>query len=324
MEITDLAGLSQPLTKLIEVVSAGFGAVAKPILTIANTKADAYAIEHIAAVTLKNHELLKINYQSNNICIATDEKQIADRISARLSYQEIKRQVNAENIVQIAAQELNCEETVSTEAVDDNWATRFFNIAQDVSNDEMQSIWGKILAGEIKKPKSYSLRTLELLKNISSDEAVVFSKIAKLAINFNGVSFIINDESYLRTNYSITFSDLLKLEELGLIQKQLAYQFEQVATSTQMTVNKFMHGNFYVTMSRLQSSPETNIPVHLFSSIGIQLLLLTQIDGDLSYVEKFKSMLIRDDVQVEYGLYNQKDMSMVQVIYSSKSQVTNV
>jgi hypothetical protein len=31
----------------------------------------------------------------------------------------------------------------------------------------MQALWGKILAGEIKQSKSYSLQTLEIIRNLS-------------------------------------------------------------------------------------------------------------------------------------------------------------
>ena len=40
-------------------------------------------------------------------------------------------------------------------------AIGFFNIAEDISSDDMQALWGRIFAGKIKQPKSHSLRTLD-------------------------------------------------------------------------------------------------------------------------------------------------------------------
>ena len=75
--------------------------------------------------------------------------------------------MNIDNVTQIAAEQLSQEDFVSEEPVEEDWTTRFFNIVEDISDEEMQRLWGKILAGEVKQPKSYSLRTLELLKKIN-------------------------------------------------------------------------------------------------------------------------------------------------------------
>jgi len=99
-------------------------------------------------------------------------------------------QKNIESITQKAALNLEGEPTVSEEPVNQDWTTRFFDYAEDISNIEMQELWGKILAGEIKQPKSYSLRTLDIIRNLSEDEARVFMKFASLAINSSGTLFI--------------------------------------------------------------------------------------------------------------------------------------
>ena len=48
MEITDLAGLSEPLKRLIEVISSGIGNVYKPYLIRKTADAKAYEIKVIA------------------------------------------------------------------------------------------------------------------------------------------------------------------------------------------------------------------------------------------------------------------------------------
>jgi hypothetical protein len=48
MEIKDLAGLSDPLKKLIEVISTGVGALSKPYLVRKTADAKAYEIKIIA------------------------------------------------------------------------------------------------------------------------------------------------------------------------------------------------------------------------------------------------------------------------------------
>ena len=93
------------------------------------------------------------------------------RIQERLLFKEIDRQNNLDNVIEIAAEQLGQEKSINEEPVDKDWSKRFFNIVEDISDEEMQTVWGRILAGEIKSPKSYSMRTLELLKNLSKEEA---------------------------------------------------------------------------------------------------------------------------------------------------------
>ena len=78
--------------------------------------------------------------------------------------------------------ELENETKVSEEKVNEDWITRFFNTIEDINNEQLQQLWAKILAGEIKQPNSYSLRTLELIKNLTIKEEELFSKIGNLSI----------------------------------------------------------------------------------------------------------------------------------------------
>ena len=55
--------------------------------------------------------------------------------------------------------------------VDDDWLFRWRDSAGKVSSEELQALWGRVLAGEIKSPGTFSLRTLEFLKNLSQGEA---------------------------------------------------------------------------------------------------------------------------------------------------------
>ena len=41
---------------------------------------------------------------------------------------------------------------------------RFFDAVGNVSNEELQKLWGKVLAGEMQQPGSCSLRTMEVIR----------------------------------------------------------------------------------------------------------------------------------------------------------------
>ena len=98
---------------------------------------------------------------------------ISDGIEQRIRFQEAKRQRNIASVVQGAAEELGDQE-VSDHEPDHDWTARFFNDVQDVTNEEMQALWSKILAGEVKKPGSTSIKTLSILKGLDRGAASLF------------------------------------------------------------------------------------------------------------------------------------------------------
>lgn len=129
----------KPLEKLIEVVSNGIGTLYRPRAMRKEADAKAYEIkvvEKAKAEALAEGKLI--------------EAENLDRLNERLLAKEVKRQNNIDDVVEIAASHLQSEPTVTEETVNEDWTTRFFDIVQDVSDDEMKKLWGQILAGEVK------------------------------------------------------------------------------------------------------------------------------------------------------------------------------
>ena len=230
-----------------------------------------------------------------------------ERTQQRVEFKEQKRQKNIENITQKAAVNLESEPNVSEEPVDEDWTTRFFNYAEDISNEEMQEIWARILAGEIKQPKSYSLRTLDILRNLSTDEAAIFMKFAKLAITSSTTTFILSlkKNKLLEEKYEIRYSDRLLLEELGFITaNDLAFQM--MATKDLPAKIVFTVGNFCVIQEKLPNKPQHQLEVLVFTKIGRQLLNLVNVTPDLDYVQLLATNLNRQIGKIQYGLIMQK------------------
>ena len=47
--------------------------------------------------------------------------------------------------------------------LDEDWLNVTERFAEDASTEQMQNIWGRVLAGEIRKPGIYSISTLNFL-----------------------------------------------------------------------------------------------------------------------------------------------------------------
>jgi uncharacterized repeat protein (TIGR03899 family) len=152
--------LSQPITKLIEVMAAGCGKVYEPT--------------HIRRASRAEADALVIMEEARSR--ATE---ISVRAAKRVLDIETRRQENIEAIAQIAQEQLPNE--VSEDPVDQDWATRFVREAQDVSNEGMRMLWGKLLAGEVARPGSFSPATLQALAVLPRSTALTFTRLCDIS-----------------------------------------------------------------------------------------------------------------------------------------------
>lgn len=219
VEIHDLAGLSAPLTKLIETVSNAIGKVYEPLHIKRIAQAKAKEISIISS-TINDNLQLPTKYDDGQIVIdTTNANELLQRAQTRFLYQELKNQQNIESVIGNAYNELLSVNSVSPNPVDDDWIMRLFQIVKDISSEEMQLVWGKILAGEIVRPGSFSLRTLDAIRNITKQDAEAFQKILPLIMTANQKEFIIESKEIL-SRLGITFESILKLDECGLIRSE--------------------------------------------------------------------------------------------------------
>ncbi|GAB2983046.1 hypothetical protein GCM10027049_19950 [Mucilaginibacter puniceus] len=238
-------------------------------------------------------------------------KSLYERANERETYQSQKRQINVEKITNFASDELKNEDLITPEPVDDDWTSRFFSIVEDVSNEEMQAIWGKILAGEIKQPKSYSLRTLEVIRNLSKEEATTFIKIANFAIEADGVYFIFRGSNEdLRTKFNISFPEITLMVELGIIQPgdliHLKYQ------NTPTTHEKgFIFGSTIVLGEKNANTPEVQIPLYLFTRVGTELLKLASKQPPFDYLKFFAEFLQKQKIKVSYSIITGRTKDLI-------------
>jgi uncharacterized repeat protein (TIGR03899 family) len=315
MEIKDLAGLSQPLTKLIEVVSSGIGAVSQPYLIAKNAEAKANEIRAISDALSEvagNHQL-PVSYKNGQVdvwqkpedkTLVLESKTSEERATLRSDYQERKRQNNIENVTSAAAIELASSDDVPTEEIDEDWVTRFFDSAQDVSSEQMQEIWGKILAGEIKKPGQYSLKTLDFLKNLTKSDASQIEKVCKLALRYHQMSLIgTNDKKWLEEKRSIVAGDHFSLGELGLL-----YPTDlrvRLFRSPEIEEHHLLHGSFILVLNRGEIKSEVSLPMWKFTSIGAELLTLLPSSDDLEYLRIIGKFFVSQQGKATLGVVNE-------------------
>ncbi len=330
MEIKDVLGLGKilPLEKLVDVVSKAVGRHRKSYYDRKDIDTEAYRIKALAEAKAEGIKVLanaikenfentgKIEYNDQGITISSPQQlppaqphqppvlislPVEEQAQQRINYQEAKRQLNVQSVTSFAAEELKQAEAVTDEPIDEDWTNRFFRYAEDISNEEMQALWGKILAGEIRRPKTYSVRTLDLLRNLSKEEAAVFLKVAPLRITSGANCYIFrNGGDNPLLDYGLSYDELSLLVEIGLIQPG-----ENIVMNLQNTPNKaqiyLTSGDIIILLDKEANSPAVHVPIYKFTRAGRELLSLVNTNPPFEYLTAFAKSIRSEHISVTYS-----------------------
>lgn len=176
--------------------------------------------------------------------IEKSSSQISDKIdvdsyyaklaSDKFSRKIVREQVNVDKVAAVAIEELrlSADCSVSDEKeLSDDWLNAFEREARDKSSEEMQLLFGRILAGEIKRPSTFSISTVRAIAQLDSEVAELFVKFCSLAVTLghdgeNVDSRIIEIETTAGANglkkYGLSFFNLILLQEQGLVASNMS------------------------------------------------------------------------------------------------------
>lgn len=300
------------IEKLIEVVSNAIGTLYEPrqLVRIACAEAEA---ERIKAIEGAKTEALLANNDERYAELSAIEKRVVAK--------ELKRQKNINNVVAIAAQSLKDEKEVSSEPVNPDWATRFFDIAQDISDEAMQDLWGRILAGEVKRPKSYSFRTLDVLRNITREEAELFEKAAQYVL-YDGSYYLYHFSGKANENMPIEYEDVARLIEIGLIQPGSSVTQNYYCDETSTNTAYLFYGKKYVAL--IEITPElkkVKFPIYSLTQAGIELYHLIHLIPDINYFESVLRRISSSNKKchIKYAALTKLDYAKEEFVYDDKT-----
>ena len=189
--------IAEPATVLIRKIADGIGGGFRPrqIRRVAQAQADAEVIK-----------------AKSNIEIS----ELQQRALTRFIMEESKKQDNIESITEKAIPQLTSSST--PQDMDNDWIMNFFDKCRIISDEDMQILWAKILAGESNSPGTYSKRTVNSMASLDKRDAVLFAKLCGFNWLFGDLETLIYDEeaSIYRTA-GINFDTLIHLDDIGLI-----------------------------------------------------------------------------------------------------------
>lgn len=265
--LINLGELSKPATVLIEKISGAIGTLYQPhqIRKIARAEADASRIRALVEVEIT---------------------EIQHRGLVRMIEAEGKKQENIEAISSGAVE--NLSPNARPEQIEDDWLSNFFEKCKLVSNESMQSLWSKILAGEANSPGTFSKRTVELVSTLEKKDADLFTRLCGFGWTMGQVTPLIFDPAKeIYKEQGITFTDLTHLDSLGLIRFESVTGFELSFNSNLAMV---VYYGSPITLNLAQkANQKIKIGQVLLSNTGRELAPICgskRVDGFLEYVVK--------------------------------------
>ena len=225
--------------------------------------------------------------------LAGADQDTVERAMAVLVRKEYRKQTNREAVAAAMIDDLH-DQAAPTDAqtatpnpadLDDDWLNVFERYAEDASTERMQKLWGRVLAGEVRKPGRYSIRTLLFLSEFSQADALAFADFSKYVFRDSAV------KSWVNAMYSTDLRPIAALESSGLIQ---GLGMNAVNMSFKIDDN----GNTYISEGPmilwLRGKPRETITegMYLLTPLAIELLSLLP-DRDLRLCAKSFAKSIR-------------------------------
>ena len=161
----------------------------------------------------------------------------------------------------------------------------FLEHSKEISNEEMQALISKIIAGECNAPGTYSMSALQIIKMLGKSELELFEKICGLLINNEQLPKILftgqeNVKKFMQ-NVGLDFGKLQILQSIGLFLPN-----DMVLTLSNPERKKFAIQYFYRTL--LYVSENENLEVKTPDYYGLSVAG-TQILKHLNpkYIEEY-------------------------------------
>lgn len=219
-----LTGIPAPIRKNAFTAFARLctAAVAYPVALIEGAVAEKRA-ESKARVRLINASASQIAKQMRT------DPEYARAAASKFAQKIIRERVNVDQVSEIAADDLKSEPLAAGEPeappISEDWLNAFESEAAQLSSEQMQSLFGKILAGEIRRPTSYSIKTFKIMAQVDNRATALFSLLCSISLPVPNLKYIMDARvvsmGHAGSNslqaYGLGFDALNILHEYGLI-----------------------------------------------------------------------------------------------------------
>lgn len=220
------------------------------------------------------------------------------------AYVNARSEINASKAILFAEEQLsNDTQAPPPRDIDEDWLFVWREYAGKVSAEDLQRLWGSVLAGEVKSPGKYSIRTLEFLKTLSKPEAEIISSLASYVID----GYIArNHKEYLESK-GLTFSNLLIMQELGVISGVDAIGLKTTCKSVvkEKFQRAFVSHDKALLVEHNDPAKTLNFEIYLLTAVGREILSLGSFEPDIDYMKLVGQEFVKQGFKVYLADWHQ-------------------
>lgn len=285
---------------------------ANELIVLAKAKVEADRIASEASIYPRTPRLAS-DQSAIGPVLDFDPVQISNIVERKDASQSLRREVNVAEAVLVAEEVLaRSDEEPKEPKVDDDWLQRWEHYAGQVSADELQELWGRVLAGEIKEPGTKSLRLLEFLKVVSKEDAQLIELLGPFVFN----NLIAKDQSEYLSEKGLDFGNLLRLQELGIVSSvdSIGIQVEYASTDSTKFLRVFRFGEKAIFIEHEDVKKRLAVPAYGITSLGKQALSLGSFDSDYEYLILIAKAIAKLGFSVKVGYWERLSVSSGRLI----------
>lgn len=195
----------------------------------------------------------------------------------------MRKELNVAKAVLKAEDEIKNDPTPPPEQkVDEDWLYRWRDYAGSVSSDDLQQLWGRILAGELKAPGRYSYRLLDFVRNLTKEEAGLIERIAPFVIN----NFVVRDHDDILKKASVSFDILMELQDLGVLSgvEALALQIQYPSSDNSRYVRLLTSYGKGLLIEHDDAKKMVDLQIYSITNLGRQAFGLGKFSSNADYL----------------------------------------
>jgi hypothetical protein len=202
--------------------------------------------------------------------MAVGDTDVMDRALTNMLARSYRVQKNKDAVAAIAVEDLtNNPPPAESEGPSDDWMTKFERHAEDASSDDLRTMFGKLLAGEIRQPGAVSAFTLNFVSMLDAETAKIIERILPYC-DSNGIAI----SECLDPNLNAVESAYVEQSGFWSTEKTLTMHFDEGGVAVNVT-----SPNFGVALKGRPNSKIT-FSVDILSRAGKDLLKVVDVDFD--------------------------------------------
>lgn len=300
--ITEIARhFAKPVTQLINAIERGIGEIGKPVISIANAKTQRIVSKErartVGEVTGKFVSILQDTPETH--------KQLVEQLFRRVVFEDLERQQNREAVSHHALEYFRNEhedlakhfDPENPEAIDKDWLTMFWNCAENKSNEDMQSLFGRILSQECFSPGIVSPYALHVISVLDFHGAKAFERLCNISLQFEDDTraFIMEapgdvwdqpEDAPELDKFGVTLEDFQIVEQFGLLSRTITLAFTDEDDGGIICA-----GDLRLKLSIKSHEHLEQLVCYQFTSVGEQLRQILKIDFKEDYLDVLKVFL---------------------------------